>query len=512
MSRPATSAAAPPAVARRPRFRERQVVSATELVAEQAYLVDLVRRHRIGGHSWGIVAGLALVPAPDGVLVQPGVAVDGFGRELVVPAPVTLPADAFERLDADAVDVWLLYGRVADTPPQRGRWECGAGRHSRWREEPCLRVTPSAGAARDPREPPGVGVDGLQFGPQDDPPDGSAPIWPVLLGRLVRDAVAGANGYTVDPAQRPYAGLVGGRIVHPTGSDAVQVGGEPARFAVQTADEGGALGDWVTVDLDGNTAIAVNTTLGGDLLLEGSTPEASGLAFTPLGAAPTVAAPWRAYRTSATAGGRTVNQLRMEIEHPAAKGDPQRYALSVGYADAAGAFVRLLTITSECVVAVDGEVHVEGVLKPGPVGVDPDNPLFQAALLDRWLRGIASASQRLGAVYAGALALGSLQLTPNDAAATATCQVTASNPGPVALPSVALTATVIANGTTFVTNAPMGNAFSLEPGGSLSRSATFGPMAAGTIDLTVTARATAPAGYQVSATAHGTTTLHVIVI
>lgn len=493
----------------RPRFREREIAGAGELAAEQAYLVDLVRRHRIGEHSWGIVFGLALSRQPGGVLVQPGVAIDGFGRELVLPAPAALPADVLDRLEADAAAVWLLYGRVADTPPQRGRWECGPGRHSRWREQPCLRVTTDPDDTSDPRQPPGVGVEDLRFGPQDDPPDASSPTWPVFLGRLERD---GAAGLAVDSARRPYAGIVGECIVHPAGRDGLRIGGEPAGFAVQARDAAGAVQEPLTVDAAGNTTLAADTEVGGDVVLEDPGGGGNGLGFTPLAAQPTAAAPWRAYRTAVPTAGRTVNELRLEIEHPAANGDPQSYALSIGVADEKGAFDRCLTITSQCVVLVNGKVKVEGLLRPGPIGIDADDPRFQTALLDRWLRGIANATEQLGTAFAGALDLKGLQLTPEHAAGKIDCAVTATNTGTVLLPSVAVTATITRAGTVVVADGAVGGRFALEPGASRAVTAIFGPFVPGAFDVVVTAHATAPAGYALTATQHGTTTLQVVVI
>jgi hypothetical protein len=46
----------------RPRFRERQVVSAAALTREQAHQIAMRRRHLAAAHSWGIVYGLAHAP------------------------------------------------------------------------------------------------------------------------------------------------------------------------------------------------------------------------------------------------------------------------------------------------------------------------------------------------------------------------------------------------------------------------------------------------------------------
>src|SRR5262245_41186772 len=113
----------------RVRYRERQPLRVGDLVVEQGYHTTMRRRHNIAHHGWGILYGLALVFEGGDCFVRPGMAVDGYGRELIVPKPVLLPLAAFEQLQSDTIDVWLLYGRVPVTPAQRGRWECGPGQH-----------------------------------------------------------------------------------------------------------------------------------------------------------------------------------------------------------------------------------------------------------------------------------------------------------------------------------------------------------------------------------------------
>src|SRR5689334_3787102 len=105
----AAAVSAPAAV--RPRFRERQVLRAADLEAEQAYLIAARRRHNIGQHGWGIVQGLEIKDQPE-LMVQPGMAVDGYGRELIVTSPVTIPVEVFTELGDDALDVWLVYQLV----------------------------------------------------------------------------------------------------------------------------------------------------------------------------------------------------------------------------------------------------------------------------------------------------------------------------------------------------------------------------------------------------------------
>src|SRR4051794_9030788 len=94
----------------RARFDDRQFLQAADLRVEQQYHREMRWRHNLGLHSWGVVAGLRVsVPDANGrgqAAVQPGMAIDGYGRELVVPYPLT----AAILLNPDTVyDIWLVY-------------------------------------------------------------------------------------------------------------------------------------------------------------------------------------------------------------------------------------------------------------------------------------------------------------------------------------------------------------------------------------------------------------------
>ena len=67
-------------------YYERQFLGVSDFQAEQSYHMDMRRRHLIAQHTWGIIVGLELSQplGADGWSLQPGMAVDGFGREIVV--------------------------------------------------------------------------------------------------------------------------------------------------------------------------------------------------------------------------------------------------------------------------------------------------------------------------------------------------------------------------------------------------------------------------------------------
>jgi hypothetical protein len=73
-------------------WRERQRVSAADLGAEQLYRLQGTGRHLLAPHDWGVVRGLWLAPPElhrgTRWRLTEGVAVDGYGRELLVREPI----------------------------------------------------------------------------------------------------------------------------------------------------------------------------------------------------------------------------------------------------------------------------------------------------------------------------------------------------------------------------------------------------------------------------------------
>jgi hypothetical protein len=486
----------------RPRFRERQVLTAPELAREQDYQVGMRRRHLVGAHSWGIVYGLALAGLPEGFGVQPGVAVDGFGRELVLKQPVLVRSVELGELESAGADVWLLYGRVAATPAARGRFDCGPGRHSRWREEPCLRFS-EVREPLEPRRPPGVTRTSLEFEPHAAPPDGNVPAWPVYLGRLTPSAAGGPGmpAYDVDLGRRPYAGLVGESVRNPRGSEGLRIGGDAGGVAVELRDAAGTLTEPLSVDAAGDTTVRADTALSGELSIAGIGADAGGLSLTPLAATPEAPAPWRAYRTVVTEGQATLDQLRLEVGHPGDKGDPLRYALGIGSARADGTFERYLTLMSNCTVVVDGDVSVEGLVSYGPLAADPDNPRFRSAVLLRWMRGITQAGSSLDQGYAAELSVSELSLGADDVTRQVTLDVTLTNTGPVPISSVRAAVVFVGDADDEVVRGLLIDpAIDMEPGDFEELGGTFdlSGTSANEISVTVGAGGLGPAGTPVA--------------
>ena len=279
----------------RVRYVERQALSAENLTAEQYARLSARWRHQVAGHDWGIVYGLAVAADARGFTIQTGVAVDGYGRELVLQTPLVFawtgwdeagrPGKGskmlFELLFPDAdestpqsADLWLLWDRQPYLPPMPGRRQVGPGQHTRWLENPRLRVLPAA-ADLDPRkvnEPEGAEDDPCaarapQAGPWDNPPDDPAVEWPVFVGRVIRYEIFAPN--TPDPkldltVPRPYARLRGEALRAVSKLAQMQLGGGPvrSRFSVALKGETGALDDErLVIEKPGGLAVYGETHL-----------------------------------------------------------------------------------------------------------------------------------------------------------------------------------------------------------------------------------------------------------
>jgi hypothetical protein len=386
-------------------YREGQTLTTADLRAEQQYLIAMHRRHQIGAHVWGIVEGLVLeIDSTDGGLaVQQGMAVDGYGRELIVPARVLVSASVLNQL-GDALSVWLLYGFKESSALLGGDGVC---RVSRIEEAARLRLARD-GTGIDPRAPREVPAADLQFTPDRLPPDDPLQEWPVFLGALRRSA--GGSRYSVDLTGRPQVDLVGEVIVAPSGRARLQVGSELAgdvrRLSLWATGDSGAPIERFSVAADGTATVFGNAVFGADLHIADASPGETVRAaeFGAKSAPPQAAMAWSAYRTLVPAanGRLQQDQLRFEIGSPGNKGDPRNFAFSIGH-EANTAFTPCLSVTADCTVTVHGGLTIGGQLVEGPVQPDPQDPRFQTAVVNTWTAGIATAAAQLNSVLATGL-------------------------------------------------------------------------------------------------------------
>jgi hypothetical protein len=360
-------------------YFERQFLRTQDFADEQAYHIAARRRHLIAHHRWGIVVGLELVAQEGTLYLQPGMAVDGYGRELIVPVRRTLRARAFVEKGRDVLDVWLVYGRSGSDRAPRGYAGCaepaaeqdgGALPSYRWVEQAQVRLeAPSDPGER--RRPGDVPAGDRGFPPMRPSPDDPAAAWPVFLGQVQWNRASDDQPYSVDLTGRPYAELVGEAITAPSGRARVQVGNErPAenrRFAVfvpapdPTAVAGApSPAPRLEIGLDGRVDVRGTTTVAGDLLIAGGAVEFG------VGPAPQVAVPWSIYHVP---NGAQSEELRIEMaQRPAGGG---RNEVVIGSWDAeAKQFRPCLSVADDCTVTIFGNLVIKGqLIEQGPARV-----------------------------------------------------------------------------------------------------------------------------------------------
>jgi hypothetical protein len=371
-------------------YLEHQILTSADLRDEQQYLIAMRRRHNIGSHGWGIVRGLNLVVSGASLTVLPGIGVDGYGRELVIPDPVIITIAAIEQL-GDNITVWLLYGIEPITSAQGGPSNGDACRSGCQLEQARIRLAP---------KPPAVTPLPSTFRPDQSPSDDPQSSWPVYLGTISRSG-PGAP-YSVEQEERPLARLVGESITAASKRTSVQVGneisGKPERFMVNVGDT-----STLSIDRAGSTILYGNAVVGGDIMIADSTDSVYVADFS----GPTVpgqtASPWSIYRTSAPGpSGTPVAQLRFEIQSPDGKSDPKGLAFSIGhYQDKA--FVPCISVASDCTVTVNGILNIAGQIIQSPIPADPQDPRFGLAVTQTWTAGLTTAATELDVLQSTAL-------------------------------------------------------------------------------------------------------------
>ena len=109
-----------PGAPRRSNYFTGQLLTEEDFTAEQSYFLEGRRSDNRHLHGWGVVCGLGVVPSGrSGVAIQPGLAIDGLGREIVVPEPRDMPdphqpindrgEPSGEPVDSDVVTICLAY-------------------------------------------------------------------------------------------------------------------------------------------------------------------------------------------------------------------------------------------------------------------------------------------------------------------------------------------------------------------------------------------------------------------
>jgi hypothetical protein len=237
-------------------YYEGEYLGAVDFEAEQEYHRDTRRRHNVGQHTWGIVGGLSLAQIQNGagagqvdVSLMPGMAIDAFGREIVVLSNAQITQDLFAPYyDANSAAVpklmylWIVYDEQMAKASAQACSTSTTNAFGRVVESYRLVVTPTAASpANDTLLVDGISLSPPIPGPSTPPPpapgeivlpyDGSVPFqefvtdtiltWHVPIGRLLwhphlgvflqLDSASAASG-------RLYCGSVASTIYAPEGA------------------------------------------------------------------------------------------------------------------------------------------------------------------------------------------------------------------------------------------------------------------------------------------------------
>ncbi len=168
-------------VVKRLHYFDQQFLRERDFTDEQAYHVRMRRQHNRVLHTWGIATGLEVrgLGGAKSVTVEPGTAIDGLGREIVLAAERQVELSG---RGAGTFDITVAYHEVATDKTE----ETGALGFTRWTEEPELVAFPATTADRQQRDP----------------------TQRIIVGTVELDASSGF--VRVDGAQRRAAGVSGG--------------------------------------------------------------------------------------------------------------------------------------------------------------------------------------------------------------------------------------------------------------------------------------------------------------
>jgi hypothetical protein len=198
------------------RYYDLEYLRAFDFAAEQLYHLEMRRRLNLALHLRGIVAGLDLVKSakvpgvPDQYYINPGIAIDAYGREILLAKKYLLgPADLQNNKTTANGDypIWIAYQRQATTPPGPGYVLCNVkDQLTRWQESYQILIGDV---------PPVPSTAPQVFDPLSDDPQKF--FWPLRLGTIT--AGIDANGtFTVISAKSEkceYIGLRAQRILAP---------------------------------------------------------------------------------------------------------------------------------------------------------------------------------------------------------------------------------------------------------------------------------------------------------
>lgn len=274
----------------RPAFFEGQILAAADLTSAVDYGRGQAARHERYLHDWGIAEGLELTTAPDSsgqyvdVTLNPGVAIDGTGREIIVPTSVLLSTAEFfiaNGASPQAATNYPILLHGLDTSPPAAMLTtgaCGPGGQPTRTEEGFGLTYGALGAE--------LSLDGQQV---PDVTAGPVPAagqqWEVLVGFVQCDA-SGQHFTAATIAGRRYAGVKADTVSARSGTLALRsqptatpgqpvlvVGGDPPALTFGLYQGGSGVASLLTVSAQGD--VTASGSIRG-LLAQGETRVQSG--------------------------------------------------------------------------------------------------------------------------------------------------------------------------------------------------------------------------------------------
>jgi len=304
-------------------YYEGEFLGAADFQAEQEYHRDMRRRHNVGQHTWGIVSGLDLILIPNGltaangsavdIYVQPGMAVDGFGREIVVLNKVQITQDLFAAYanvnipGAQTMYLWISYAQLMLQPPSDICTQINKpGAFGRVQEAFALTATKDATgptnnlivvdgkslaapvAPGSPPPPPPLPGDIIV--PNDDSipyqefaSDDSTVNWYIAIGQVSWDPSTGLFENRADLAAngRQYAGNVTSAVLSPTSSLTIQNRFAPDPLPTDPNGPNGIFYGGVAVEVGGSLQVDRLLEAKQNVLIDG-TPDPANSKLSPL--------------------------------------------------------------------------------------------------------------------------------------------------------------------------------------------------------------------------------------
>jgi hypothetical protein len=256
----------------RPTFYEGEILPAADLGATVDYARNQMARHSRYQHSWGIATGLALTFS-NGATLGKGVAIDGTGREIVVPDDVQLDPTTF-RVYAQNPNTWYpVYLNGVDkagAPSPNLSGACGNSLSTSMQETYQITFgSPGSELQLSQQQIPAIA---------DGPDGGISGVWLVLVGfvqwNATPPAFTGAAGSSATSSVRPqYVGVNAAQVISGSGSlllatdPATPAGANPV-MAVEIQENPAQL-IFGKMAADGTITPALTVTAGGDVTATG---------------------------------------------------------------------------------------------------------------------------------------------------------------------------------------------------------------------------------------------------